>query len=568
MPEGSINKITVYRLNIEDFDNITFQYYKMVKSDVFSIDSNDYYYKLFFFTPVSKTANWFPMFAGLGLTIMSNEVPATQVSGFILVVKVQNSYYAVTGGVGHIHLKKAVTIEHRFGIILAEKILSLPELRGLSQKDTSGIVNYIDRVFRGIYNPSGDFNNLKRVLTHVRGKLKKENRYYSSIGKSLQASDALSVHGRKQFSDILKFLIKVEELWNSGDRSIAIPQLECIDKKFHQGLLGELDGALINTLCSYSEENENQLFLDNQEIGFLPDRVDSYDVLYNRQRISCDSYQAVFAAVSQALNTLQNDAEKKDAFDKIRLDVHFDNGQNEERELSYFIFGDITHNNEVYFINNKLWYKASDEFVQQLDGEINNIRFIEPELLGLNNWDTTKHTEERFYNEDHTSFVILDRKLIQITGERGGIEFCDLCKISDEGITVIHVKHDCGAALRALFAQGEVSAQLYAQSKEFRNSVVNAEFTNANNLDDSSRNILSQLSSRQKNEFKIVYAIYDNKPSHSVGSNAVTTSEKLKGTLTTFAKVDLLSRNNNIRGMGYDTAVTRIKPYPQERTHG
>ena len=58
----------------------------MVKSDSFSIDNSSYPYKLFFFTPDAKTAIWFPMFAGLGLTIMSNEEPSTQVSGFILVV--------------------------------------------------------------------------------------------------------------------------------------------------------------------------------------------------------------------------------------------------------------------------------------------------------------------------------------------------------------------------------------------------------------------------------------------------------------------------------------------------
>lgn len=564
MSEDSINKITVYRLNIENFDNITFQYYKIVKSDVFKVNDNSYPYKLFFFAPTSKTAGWFPMFTGLGLTIMSNEIPSTQVSGFVLVVRVQNSYYAVTGGVGHIHLKKAVAIEHRFGIILAEKILSLPELRGLSQKDTSGIVNYIDRIFRGTYNPTGDFNNLKRVLTHVRGKLKKTNKYYSSIGKSLQASDALSVNGRKQFPDIMRFLIKVEELWNSGDRNIAIPQLECIDKKFHRDILIELETALVNSLCNYSEENDNQLFIDNQEIGFLPDRVDSYDVLYNRQKISCDSYQAVFVAVSQILNNLQNDAEKKDTFNKIRLEVHFDNGINEERELSYFIFGDITYNNEVYFLNNKLWYKASDEFVKQLDNEINNIRFLAPEPLGLSSWDSARHTEERLYNNDHTSFIILDRRLIQVNGERGGIEFCDLCKVNTDGVIVIHVKHDCGAALRGLFAQGDVSSQLYAQSEDFRNAIIGAQFTNSEGLDASARNLLQQLASKQKNEIKIVYAIYDDKPSHTVSQTATTTSEKLKGTLTTFAKVDLLSRINNIRSMGYDTAITRIKPYPQK----
>ena len=563
MPEDSINKITVYKLNIDNFDNIGFQYYKMVKSDVFSIDNNSYPYKLFFFTPSAKTASWFPMFAGLGLTIMSNEVPAIQVSGFILVLKIENSFYAVTGGVGHIHLKKTLTVEHRFGIIIAEKILSMPELKGLTQKDTSGNVNYIDRVFRGFYNPIGDINNLKRVLTHVRGKFKKGNRYCQTIGKSISASNALSVNGSKTFGEIVRFLLDVESLWQTTTKKISIPQLEHIDKKFNGRLLNELQAALVDNLGNYTSDGQVNLYLDNADIGYLPDRVQKYTLVYNRNKHPVDTYEEVFEKVSEILRGIQNIEDKREAFAKINLEVTFDDNATEKKELLYFICGDITYNNEVYFISNKLWYKANNEFLKQLDGEIDNIRFLEPEAIGLIEWDSSRHREERSYNDAHTDFVKLDRRLIKIPEEKGGIEFCDLYKTNPDGAVVIHVKHDYGAALRALFAQGDVSAQLYAQSKEFRDSVLNARFTDSNGLDDNSRNLLGQLAGKQKIGIKIVYAIYDDRPSHTVSQNAKTTSEKLNGTLTTFAKVDLLSRINNIRSMGYDTAITRIKPYPQ-----
>jgi len=563
MPEDSINKITVYKLNIDNFDNIGFQYYKMVKSDVFSIDNNSYPYKLFFFTPSAKTASWFPMFAGLGLTIMSNEVPAIQVSGFILVLKIENSFYAVTGGVGHIHLKKTLTVEHRFGIIIAEKILSMPELKGLTQKDTSGNVNYIDRVFRGFYNPIGDINNLKRVLTHVRGKFKKGNRYCQTIGKSISASNALSVNGSKTFGEIVRFLLDVESLWQTTTKKISIPQLEHIDKKFNGRLLNELQAALVDNLGNYTSDGQVNLYLDNADIGYLPDRVQKYTLVYNRNKHPVDTYEEVFEMVSEILRGIQNIEDKREAFAKINLEVTFDDNATEKKELLYFICGDITYNNEVYFISNKLWYKANNEFLKQLDGEIDNIRFLEPEAIGLIEWDSSRHREERSYNDAHTDFVKLDRRLIKIPEEKGGIEFCDLYKTNPDGAVVIHVKHDYGAALRALFAQGDVSAQLYAQSKEFRDSVLNARFTDSNGLDDNSRNLLGQLAGKQKIGIKIVYAIYDDRPSHTVSQNAKTTSEKLNGTLTTFAKVDLLSRINNIRSMGYDTAITRIKPYPQ-----
>ena len=128
---------------------------------------------------------------------------------------------------------------------------------------------------------------------------------------------------------------------------------------------------------------------------------------------------------------------------------------------------------------------------------------------------------------------------------------------------LIHVKHAYGAALRALFAQGFVSAQLYSESIEFKDAVQNVRFTESTGLSDTAKNMLKRLADRQRREIKIVFAIFDDRPSHKVSQEAATTSEKLYGTLTTFAKVDLLGRVDSIRSKGYDVAVTRIKPYPQ-----
>jgi uncharacterized protein (TIGR04141 family) len=157
----------------------------------------------------------------------------------------------------------------------------------------------------------------------------------------------------------------------------------------------------------------------------------------------------------------------------------------------------------------------------------------------------------------------MDRQCVVIANEKGPIEFCDLLKVSSDRILLIHVKPDTGAALRALFAQGFVSARLYAESESFRANIHqgNLKMTDGG-LTTSQLSVLKSLEKRHRREMRIVLAIFDDTPSHTVQPGATMTSEILKGALTTFAKVDLLDRATNIRAMGYDVALCRIKPYP------
>lgn len=565
MSANEISKITVYKLRIGEFQDVTLSNFDLVAEGTALVEQTGCSYRLYFLKQYSKEASWYGVFRDLPLNIGEDHIPKTLTSGFVLLVQ-QNasSFYGVVGGVGHIYLKKACKIEPRFGITLAEVILSLPELKGLVQKDTSGEINYLNRAFRGVYNPHGDVNNLKRVLTHVRGSLVQENEFHDVIGRSIQASDALSVNGTKSFSDILTFLARVNSLWEAGEKKISIPQLEHINKKFDAILLEQLEAKLTQMLCNYSDETIN-LFLDNEEVGYLPDRVIEYNLIYARRRHSAESYEGVFESVREILQIIEG-AERMNAFRKMSLELRFDDDTTERRELAYFICGDIEHNNNVYFINNKRWYRASENYISKLDSELDNIEYINSEELELIEWDEQKFTgrqAEQQYNAANSCFVMMDCRLVNIANERGGIEFCDLLKNTTGEVLLVHVKHACGAALRALFAQGFVSAKLYAESNEFRDKIHSGHLKGADaSFQETATPILKTLVKAHKREIKVIFAIFDNKESHKVPSDVSETSEYLRGTLTTFAKVDLLERVNAIRGMGYGVAITRIEPYP------
>jgi len=563
MSDDIIQKLTVYKLTDVTLNSVQVPKYKLVGNGTWKANDNEFPYRLYFYKTAPQPAKWLPVFQPLNLDIAADDCPKTMAAGFILVIQVGTSLYGITGGLGHIDLRKCVSIEYRFGIKLAQRILALPELRGLSQRDTSGIVNALDRVFRGLYNPCGDINNLKRVLTHVRGTLRKQNPLRATIGRSIQASDALTVNGSKTFQEIITFLVEVDYLFTHGHEQITIPQLEYVDKKRHGALLAELESQLVAILAKYDPDTTHSLFLDNADIGYLPDRVISYVLHYNRQKHKADTFEEVFERIQSLLAGIPLADERCAAFRRMNLRVDFDDGNSETRSLSYFLCGDIAYNNNVYFLNNEQWYRASDEFIKTMTRELDNIECLDPAVIGLKEWDTSQFPEERDFNAAHKDMLVLDRHLVKIADEKGGIEFCDLLKTSTDWIYLVHVKHKTGAALRSLFAQGFVSAKLYAESEEFREKIsTGAIGSNSSAITQEEKKMLHNLKKRQRREMRVVFAIFDDVKSHTVSNGASTTSAVLKGTLSTFAKVDLLCRVTDMRAMGYNVVVSRIKPYP------
>jgi uncharacterized protein (TIGR04141 family) len=133
---------------------------------------------------------------------------------------------------------------------------------------------------------------------------------------------------------------------------------------------------------------------------------------------------------------------------------------------------------------------------------------------------------------------------------------------------LVHVKHACGAELRALFAQGYVSAQLYSESEEFRQKVHSSNIDMSTSLTAPQKAALADLARRQRREFLVVYAIFDHQTGHDADiSDPLRVSKVFGKTITLFAKIDLLGRVQAIRALGYNVALTRIKPYSRRESH-
>ena len=112
-----------------------------------------------------------------------------------------------------------------------------------------------------------------------------------------------------------------------------------------------------------------------------------------------------------------------------------------------------------------------------------------------------------------------------------------------------------------MFAQGLASASWYSKNADFRKLVYAATLTGKDTMIAAEKAKLKALDGRRKREFRVVYAIFDDTANHKVARGATLTTKLFDGTLTPFAKVDLVDRVQSIRSMGYDDVVlTRILP--------
>ena len=563
MPSDVLHKLSAYRLEIDAVDNLDFKGFEVFHADTIEIEKQSFDYRLLFFKGQRKTASWYPAFAHLNPD--KTRIPKTLNPGFILLVKLPNAAcYAVTGGVGFIHLRKKVDVTYQFGVELAKRILSEDELRSLAQRDTGGNVNAIDRHFRGRYSPKNDVNNLRRILKNVRGHLSKaKNPLIKKIGSSIQGTDALSVNGSKSFDDIMLFLAAVEELWGKGKDRIVIPSLARLDKKAHSDLIKELKATLIENLIGYKTDDPQLLFLEGELRNVFNNETANWTLHAGKWKQEADSVSDVFSKAGEYLRQFPNAKERLDVFDALKLRIDYDDNTDEDDTFFRFVCGDVVHKNENYFLDDRSWYHASDAYVKALTAQLDNIECIDSATLGLNEWDKNTYSNEDAFNSSHANFVLLDKRLVKLPNETG-IEFCDLFGPSGAKTCLIHVKEANGAELRALFAQGSVSGTLYSEVDAFRDIVHAADFSIRNGiavLTKPHKQLLADLKGKQIRELTIVYAILDTTKSHCVSPGAKLTSQLFDGTLSTFAKVDLLNHCQTLRGMGSGVGLTRIKPH-------
>ena len=560
MAGKTLDKLSVYRLKQASIDGLAFSKHKKVKSGKWKSGRASMSYHLFFRRDKPHNARWYSAFEDL-VDIPKHEIPQNMGSGFILVVQTSTSCYGLTGGLSHSDLRKGADVDFHFGIELAQRIISLAELGSMGQRDTGGTVNSIIRRFRDGYNPKTDAANLRRILNNVTGRLsKRENPLYSEIGSSIVASDALGVNGAKDFEAIMKFIQSVDRLRKNDKKLITIPSLQRLSKRSHAVLIEDLESALVDQLIEFEPDRNRAFFLDNTGVPGFIDRASQFTVSLARRHNATSSVDEAIKAAGDFLRDFGQREDQIAALHRLKLKVEFDDGFPMDGDFLRHLCGDVVHAQDNVFLDCGSWYKADKAYLKAAKAWVDNIEYIDPAAIGLNEWSNGNEDD---FIVSHKSMVLLHKRLVRCDGN-SKVEFCDLLADDVNGLNVIHVKRGAGARLRELFAQGSVACTAY-QDSGFQAKIFAGDLENQGgwrSLTAAERRKLANLERRQLREFKIVFAIFDDIRSHRVSNNAKTTSAVLKGTLSTFAMYDLLNHCRTIQETGMNVAVTRIRPYP------
>lgn len=519
-------KLNIYKLNqkIKNFDDFVFP----SKSPPYTIDSEklsgNFQYKLF----VQRDKISKPQWADLLGSILKKDV-INRFSSFVLIIKKiktgNNYFFAMTGGhtaYGLIHK----FIEEEFGLNIAEKAIDPRKIKNISQTTFTGSDKQILRAVKA-YNPAYDIENQRRILKSLEGKAINPD----LVGFSLSGADSLAVKKPITLDELDGYFDVLLDLYTSQTVAIKLQKTFHVvkNKELISNLQNKLVENFISLISSDGQEDTESFFVGYKDyFDFL--RCQKFVIsIGSRKRQDIDDDLEISAIVNFVKEfNLTIDYELLKHITILGL------GENAEEiipeiSLLYFLYSEVVYDQKTYFLIDNRWYELDVSYKKFIDSSVSEFQVKSDELPP---YKPSIHTSEGDYNTwvptQNKDIICLDRNLTTYK-----VEICDL--YSDRTRTFYHVKRAWGAKLSHLFAQGLVSAQLFAMDSEYRKECNTKE---------------SRIDARfQQSKFRVAFAIVNEKASDT----------KFPENMTYFSKVNLLDTTSRIRSFGFSVELVAVK---------
>ncbi len=215
------------------------------------------------------------------------------------------------------------------------------------------------------------------------------------------------------------------------------------------------------------------------------------------------------------------------------------------------ISGELKFENKTYLINGGDFFNVAEGYIGQLNDFIMDLQESDFNLI-----NSEGEMKEGDYNEDAANnddeCLLLDKKTVRLSTRTSPIEICDILTTRGD---FIHVKRKLGSSsLSHLFAQGNVSGDLFLMSKDYREATLNkiqdAEAERAQDTNDNSFNgkfSTFDVNRISASDYTVVYAII-----------AKWNGRSFVEALPFFSKVNLRRHVIDLRRMGYNIRYKRI----------
>jgi len=490
MPEEKL-QIAIYKINIESnlfsqTENISLFLGNHIKRKSFSLQelktgfNHDYQIELFY-KKSQSTPKWKDFLSNIAKDDQNIlEIEQCYTESFVMILSniTSNNLYAVTGGFGYHAVQDF--IDDNFGIDILSRLITKEDkiLKSVREKSVMGGILGSTKFFRKNYNlfENDSFGKIYQELKASLDKGTLQNKFgFSSDDLKKEsvciAKASFKINKAITFEQLFKIIGGCEYVLNNLN-PISVNNVKRITRKKEPKLVENLEDKLFDQLWKKYNREPGYFDFDICHKKFEEYLTASRYIV--RRSLSKVNFFGEFEfeklenidELFEEIKKLENKPENKDEFIKLikLLKIYSYDDEDQMYPLTkgwllYHIFGDVSFENQKYFLIDHSWYKIEDDFIKILNDSCKS--FIENNYNNNldKSWNYHSGENENSYNVKYLSKSPLTDKIIvldKITPEN--IELCDILKWDNKNLYFYHVKAGFGNTMRDLCSQVFIAA--------------------------------------------------------------------------------------------------------------
>jgi uncharacterized protein (TIGR04141 family) len=424
----------------------------------FSVGENGSIGDLYLSVAPARPPRWVSLFRGA----TSPELPVllgSPPSG-VLLIENGGHFFALTFGYGR-HLIMPGTYEENFGLIVTLNSVPGDRIRSIDVTSFDAISSH-SRTQASREGSIREFGmdieqDLLRAVTGTPAD--------TTLGARLTGMDALHTVVQVNLCDLPALLGRYYERHQDQGYKTLYPWIDQIAEVRDSARRAKLDDALVDRL---RRGNLDRLWLAVPEIL---DWTDVGGFRYSRTSgdgLHLDLHARDFLATLRDPTALTTDCLRTE---RVRCFSASTDMPRETWTVYQCVYCEIDEGGEMYLLSAGRWYRVAKSFVSDVNAAIGRLALVDEPLPAYEAGDRTEGDyNRRIAAGDPAHYALMDAKMIEYGGGKSTIEFCDLFT---KDRRMIHVKRYSGSStLSHLFAQGELSGNLFVAEKTFREKVI------------------------------------------------------------------------------------------------
>jgi uncharacterized protein (TIGR04141 family) len=426
----------------------------------------------------SREATWYKFLSTLMTDDLKYNLKTNNIPSFVCFFSDGKNIFAVTGGYGH-HIIQPFVVDD-FGLNILEKLISSSSksVKSVQERILTGQIIANTRFFRDDQRitEEDNFGSVYKVIRAEldQGVLQKQLGFNEKDIKKNLTCEAKSSFLLKKILDPYEITLILKKLSTilRMKSTIDLSQIKSLSKNGKRGkelrdsLNEHIGEELFKKYCNI--ENANDPF---NEFDLCHKDYEKY-LCANEYKITIGrSFEAIIDEVSLTrpieifkllkVSSQYSDIDKESFLRLIKniniTSFDYDGKVCTVGSLTSHIHGEFEFKKQTYFLIDGLWYIVKRNFIDNLNSGIRTLldTHLDNSVIGVP-WNILKHKKEKDFNISfyrNANFIVLDRLIVE------NIELCDLIKVNEDSIQIIHVKKGFNNSIRELSSQIQVSAR-------------------------------------------------------------------------------------------------------------